>query len=183
MLAAALLLATAVLSATAREARAAGDDPWETRYRCGAGSFDLGSVTSRPATDQAGVIDVTVLGRLTCDVPVPGATFALAVYWVGSPMGAIDVPSSLLPYASPKGPHPFRAEGGIPVSGPTIICVLSDTDLRLACVELRINLAGAQGTVSASAVSPADKRVDLPVQFVDNTVDPGCGTCWRMERP
>lgn len=179
MLVAALLLAAAVLTATAQEARAARD-PWPTRHRCGAGSFDLGSVTSRTSPRYEGVIDVTVRGQLTCDVPVEGATFALAVYWVGSPLGWIDVPHALMPYASRTGPHPFVAQGGISVSEPSIICVLSDLDLRLACIELRRSLQGFQGTVTTRVVSPSDKMVDTPVRFLDIGVDPGCGTCWSV---
>lgn len=181
-LVAVLLLAAGVLTATAREARAAGE--WETRYRCATGGFDLTSVvSSRPTDDDPGVIPVSVDGALTCGTAPEGATFALAYYWRGSPFGRISLRYGFQSYDPRGGPHPFRAVGGVSLGEPLTVCVLSDVDLRVACVEMKPSLSGASGTVTTTVVSPRDKALDIPVRFTDITLDPGCTTCWRMERP
>lgn len=187
MLAAALLLAAAVLAAAPREARAAADefDDWNPRYRCGAGAFDLTTVTSQTGAPW-NMIGVSVQGALTCEVPLndpTSARFALAVYWVGSAYGTIDVRRGLLPYASKSGPHPFRVNGEVTITRSAAVCVLSDIDLRLACVLFSANIHGSGGAIVARSIPTSDALVTRPLRHPDSGTSPGCTTCWRIERP
>jgi hypothetical protein len=166
-------------------ASAAGADTWDPRYPCTSGAFDLGSLTSQPAEppmDQALTI-VRLYGSLTCDVPVPGAKYALAVYPVGAAFGVVDTAVAVLPYEPTKDPQTFRVEGGISPQQGVAVCVASDVDLRIACVEVRVKMSGIVGSVSARSLAVSDPLVTRPLLISSRDVDPSCGTCWRMKKP
>lgn len=186
MLLVAAVVAT-VLSAVAGPgaASAAGADTWDPRYPCATGAFDLGSLTSQPAEppEDPSVTIVRLYGSLTCDVPVTGAKYALAVYPPGVPFGVVNTTVAVLPYEATKGPQAFRVDGGItPLQG-VAICVAADTDLRIACVELSVKMSGIAGSVSVRDVAVSDPLVARPLLISGRDIDPSCGTCWRMEKP
>lgn len=184
-----LVAGMTVLAATATAASAGGPGAstaagvtWET-YPCRSAAFDVRRVTTA-WSDVPNVLAVSAPGEVACGVDRPGPRYAVAIFWTGVPLGYINLEASALPYASPTGPSRFVVNGGVEVGKPTIVCVVADTNVRLACllVDWIETPAGASRFV-VQTVSTSDPRVTVPVLVESKSVDPNCSTCWNAIDP
>lgn len=153
-------------------------DDWQ-RYRCTKGEFFLHAISTQPGIEPD-VVDVRVPGQVDCGVEVPGPELAVAVYRPGAATGDFHLKLGTLPYRSPDGPTPFVTQGGVRLDEPLAICVVSDFDLRLACLAV---ISPKTGAVRVEPLSPSDPLVDRPVTIIGTEIGPNCGTCWRALTP
>jgi hypothetical protein len=182
-----VVVAVAVLAATAQGVSAApatsgakaADRGWE-KYPCDAAAFLVDAVDTSWSPDQPDVLAVRAPGEVACGVPKPGPRYAFAIFWVGTPLGYINLQTASLQYG-PTAPSPFLAIGGVRVGQPAAICVVADTYVRLAC--LYIQAPGRATGLAVRALPTSDPIVTGPVLITRRTNDPSCATCWTSIDP
>lgn len=136
-----------------------------------------GAINATPLTDG----DLEVTGSLDCASSDPSAAFGIAHYYgrAGDPTFWTDVifDSTLRPYAN-EAPSTFSVRNEVE-SEEFGLCVVTDYDVRVACVRV-----ARQKNVSLYAVTPLatnDPMVARPVRAIifDMTGRaPSCGGCW-----
>ncbi|MDQ7908345.1 hypothetical protein RB614_27840 [Phytohabitans sp. ZYX-F-186] len=164
---AAVLAAASVAAATAGPARAAAEE-W-TRIPCTSGGIDQAVVS--PDGER-----LTLAWHLDCAASpdVPGATFGHGLY--PRKGEAVAPGQGMEPYAV-TAPTLFADTATLPPGEDLGICVVTDHDVRIACVRI---VREAPGRTIATPLPTGDPLVDRPVRFVpkDNEGGGTCGGCW-----
>ncbi|MFC0526085.1 hypothetical protein [Phytohabitans kaempferiae] len=147
---------------------AAGEVPWK-RIPCTEGGID------RVAYDAASN-RLALEWHLDCADPSDSpAAWAYALYAEVGPLAEVSE-SVLIAYA-PTAPTTFAQSRHVP---PLVdaICVVTDYDVRIACVGLYRDSRGTLHTVSRLATDDPLVQMKARVFVDDHDSSPACGSCW-----
>jgi hypothetical protein len=169
---AALVLGAIAFAPLSAGPAAAATPEW-VRIPCSEGAIDQATLDR---SKEEGELFLTLAGHLDCaDPKQSGAAFAYAVYQENLAFAALYT-SNLRQYAA-AGQSLFADRKRVTTNTLTV-CVVTDVDVRVACVEMYFDQLDHRYVVRPLATD--DPLVQRPVQATPSEGGPRpvCGHCW-----
>lgn len=154
---------------TAAPAAASASEPLWHRIACSSGTVE------HVVTTEQGQDFLTLTGQLDCATHDDNATFGFARFDTGWESGVL-LDSNLHSYQT-VAPSPYSK--GRPVDRNPLdfaICVVTDHDVFIGCVQLERAAGGSE--LRVASLAPDHPTYGRPFRLVRGGPIPACGTCW-----